>query len=97
ALERSCGQRPETHALTARADRRQQAIGPLGEQEERDAWSRLFERLEQRVRRFRMVNRKRDVSLGEDHASRLAFERRELREGQELAADQLDLQVAIAL
>ena len=90
ARERRRGQTREAHALAARSDRRQQPIRALAQQHEVHAHARLFQRLEQRVGGFRVLDRERHVGLREDHERVAGFERRELRERQDLVADQLD-------
>ena len=64
-------ERREPHPLAARSHRRQQQVGPRGDQHERRRRGRLFQRLQQRVLR-RGLHR---IGLVHDHDAPAAFER----------------------
>ena len=61
------------------------------------AGPRLLQRLQERVGRLGGVLGKGDVRLREDHERRLRLEGRVLREGEDLLAELLDLDVPLAL
>src|SRR5439155_10759504 len=82
--------RSEAHDLAAAANRREKAIGLIGDEDEERALRRLLERLEQRVLR-RWVHQ---IGFFDDEDFAAAHDRRAIGGTDQIIADDVDREIA---